>query len=165
LISISDLSVELGDFTLKNACLDVKDGEYMVVLGPTGAGKTVLLESIAGLYPIKQGHIRLRGKEVTSLEPARRNVSIVYQDHALFPHLSVKNNIIFGLKVKKKSGDDIQAALEQVVNLLGISSLLHRQPSTLSGGERQKVAMARALRSAGRTSPRRTPVCSGPLYS
>ncbi len=145
MISISDLSVELGDFTLKNACLDVKDGEYMVVLGPTGAGKTVLLESIAGLYPIKQGHIRLRGKEVTSLEPARRNVSIVYQDHALFPHLSVKNNIIFGLKVKKKSGDDIQTALEQVVNLLGISSLLHRQPSTLSGGERQKVAMARAL--------------------
>ncbi len=145
MISIRDLSVELGDFTLKNASLDVTDGEYMVILGPTGAGKTVLLESIAGLYPIKHGQIWLRGKEVTKLEPDKRKISIVYQDHALFPHLSVKENIIFGLKVKKAAHGAIEKALDQVVNLLGIRALLHRRPSTLSGGERQKVAMARAL--------------------
>jgi len=145
MISIRDLSVELGDFTLKNASLDVTDGEYMVILGPTGAGKTVLLESIAGLYPIKHGQIWLRGKEVTKLEPDKRKISIVYQDHALFPHLSVKENIIFGLKVKKTAHGAIEKALDQVVNLLGIRALLHRRPSTLSGGERQKVAMARAL--------------------
>jgi len=145
MISIRDLSVELGDFTLKNANLDVTDGEYMVILGPTGAGKTVLLESIAGLYPIKHGQIWLRGKDVTRLEPDKRKISIVYQDHALFPHLSVKENIIFGLKVKKAAHVEIEKALEHVVNLLGIRALLHRRPSTLSGGERQKVAMARAL--------------------
>jgi len=145
MISIRDLSVELGDFTLKNASLDVTDGEYMVILGPTGAGKTVLLESIAGLYPIKHGQIWLRGKEVTKLEPDKRKISIVYQDHALFPHLSVKENIIFGLKLKKAAHGAIEKALDQVVNLLGIRALLHRRPSTLSGGERQKVAMARAL--------------------
>jgi molybdate transport system ATP-binding protein/molybdate/tungstate transport system ATP-binding protein len=145
MISIRGLSVELGDFTLKNASLDVTDGEYLVILGPTGAGKTVLLESIAGLYPIKHGQIWLRGKEVTKLEPDKRGVSIVYQDHALFPHLSVKENIIFGLKVKKAAHGAIEKALAQVVNLLGIRALLHRRPSTLSGGERQKVALARAL--------------------
>jgi molybdopterin-binding protein len=117
----------------------------MVILGPTGSGKTVLLESIAGLYPIKQGQVMLRGKEVTKLEPDKRNISIIYQDHALFPHLSVKENIVFGLKVKKTAHSEVEKALDQVVNLLGIKSLLHRRPSTLSGGERQKVAMARAL--------------------
>jgi len=145
MISIRDLSVDLGDFTLKNANLDVVDGEYMVILGPTGAGKTVLLESIAGLYPIKHGQIWLRGKELTKLEPDKRRISIVYQDQALFPHLTVKENIIFGLKVKKAARCEIEKALEQVVNLLGIHSILHRCPATLSGGERQKVALARAL--------------------
>jgi molybdenum ABC transporter ATP-binding protein len=145
MISIRDLSVELGDFTLKNASLEIADGEYMVILGPTGAGKTVLLESIAGLYPIKHGQVWLRGKEVTKLEPDKRKISIVYQDHALFPHLSVKENIVFGLKVKKTAYGEIEKSLDQVVNLLGIRALLNRRPSTLSGGERQKVAMARAL--------------------
>jgi len=145
MIRIRDLCVALGDFTLKNANLEVADGEYMVVVGPTGAGKTVLLESIAGLYPIRQGQIWLRGDEATRLEPERRGVSIVYQDHALFPHLSVQENILFGLKMRKAGPDEIEKALAMAVNLFGVSALLHRRPATLSGGERQKVALARAL--------------------
>lgn len=145
MISIRNLFVELGDFTLKNASLDVEDGEYMVVVGPSGAGKTVLLESIAGLYPLKEGEIWLRGKEATRMRPEERRVSIVYQDHALFPHMSVRDNIVFGLKMRKKDPDRAEKALSRVVDLFGISSLLHRKPMTLSGGERQKVALARAL--------------------
>ncbi len=145
MISIRNLFVELGDFTLKNASLDVEDGEYMVVVGPSGAGKTVLLESIAGLYPLKDGEIWLRGKEATRMRPEERQVSIVYQDHALFPHLTVRENIVFGLRMRKAGADVIRDALARVVDLFGISSLLHRKPMTLSGGERQKVALARAL--------------------
>lgn len=145
MISIRNLFVELGDFTLKDASLDVEDGEYMVVVGPSGAGKTVLLESIAGLFPLKQGEIWLRGKEATWLKPEQRRVSIVYQDHALFPHLSVRENIVFGLRMHKTKPEEIRDALTRVVDLFGISSLLHRRPTTLSGGERQKVALARAL--------------------
>jgi ABC-type Fe3+/spermidine/putrescine transport system ATPase subunit len=145
MIRIRNLCIELGDFTLKNANIEVAEGEYMVVVGPSGAGKTVLLESIAGLYPIRQGQIWLRGDEATRLEPERRGVSIVYQDHALFPHLSVQENILFGLKMRKTGPDEIKKALAMVVDLFDISSLLHRRPLTLSGGERQKVALARAL--------------------
>lgn len=145
MISIRDLCVEIGDFKLKKANIDVLDGEYMVMLGPTGAGKTVILESIAGLYPLKGGQVLLRGRDVTGLPPDKRRVSIVYQDHALFPHLSVRENILFGLKARKVEKMEQERMLEKVVSLLAISSLLHRSPPTLSGGERQKSAMARAL--------------------
>jgi len=145
MIQVKNLCVDLGDFMLSDINLHIKPGEYFVVLGPTGAGKTVLLETIAGLHPIKSGEIRVKGKEVTQLEPEKRNISIVYQDHVLFPHLSVKDNILFGLKIRKHPEQEIQATLDWMTGLLGISHLLHRKPETLSGGERQKVALARAL--------------------
>jgi len=145
MIQIKNLCVGLGDFLLQDINLSVAEGEYFIILGPTGAGKTVLLESIAGLYPAKSGEIWLRGKEVTQLEPEKRSISIVYQDHALFPHLSVKDNIVFGLKLRKRTRQETEAALDWVAKLLGISHLLERKPNTLSGGERQKVALARAL--------------------
>ena len=145
MIEIKNLYVDLKDFKLQDINLSISEGEYFIILGPTGAGKTVLLESIAGLYPIKSGEIRLRGKEVTRLEPEKRGISIVYQDHALFPHLSVKDNIIFGLKLRKQPKPGVEAALDWIAELLGISHLLNRKPDTLSGGEQQKVALARAL--------------------
>jgi len=145
MISIRNLYVELGDFTLKDASLDVKDGEYMVVVGPSGAGKTVLLESIAGLYSPERGEILLRGRDVTRLSPERRHVSIVYQDHALFPHLCVRDNILFGLRMRKIDEKECSEAFSRVVELFSIRSLLDRDPQTLSGGEQQKVALARAL--------------------
>jgi molybdopterin-binding protein len=145
MIKLKNLSVDLGDFVLKDITLTIEEGEYFIILGPTGAGKTVLLESIAGLHPIKNGEIWLRGKEVTRVEPEKRRVSIVYQDHVLFPHLSVKDNIIFGLKMNKAPADERKVRLNWVAELLGITNLLHRRPDTLSGGEKQKVALGRAI--------------------
>jgi len=145
MIQVKNLWVELDKFLLREINLDVEPGEYFVILGPTGAGKTVLLESIAGLYPLKRGQIWLKGKEVTHLEPEKRNISIVYQDHVLFPHLSVAENILFGLKLKGQPHTELTEALNWLSDLLGIAHLLDRRPETLSGGERQKVALARAL--------------------
>jgi len=145
MIKVRNLWVELGDFTLQNANLDISNGEYFVILGPTGAGKTVLLESIAGLYPLKEGRIWLNGNEVTRLEPEKRGISIVYQDQMLFPHLSVRDNIIFGLKIRKIKPPEIEQTLSWLARLLEIHHLLNRKPDTLSGGEKQKVALARAL--------------------
>lgn len=145
MIQIKNLCVNLGDFLLRDINLDVGTGEYFIILGPTGAGKTVLLESIAGLYPVKSGEIWLREKDVTQLEPEKRNISIVYQDNVLFPHLSVAENITFGLKLQRRSHQELREALDWLSDLLGITSLLQRSPVTLSGGEQQKVALARAL--------------------
>jgi len=145
MIDIKNLCVDLGDFVLKDVNLTIDEGEYFVILGPTGAGKTVLLESVAGLYPVQSGQIWLRGKEVTRVEPERRKVSIVYQDHVLFPHLSVRDNITFGLRMNKAGPQEIASALDKVTKLLDIKHLLHRKPDTLSGGEKQKIALARAI--------------------
>ena len=145
MIKVSDLWVDLGEFVLQNANLEIEPGEYFVILGPTGAGKTVLLESIAGLYPLKQGRIWLNDEDVTSLEPEKRRISIVYQDQMLFPHLSVRDNIVFGLKIRKVDISDMGNTILWLSRLLGIEHLLERRPDTLSGGEKQKVALARAL--------------------
>jgi ABC-type sugar transport system ATPase subunit len=145
MIEVRNLCVDLGEFALSDITLDIEESEYFIILGPTGAGKTVLLESIAGLYPIKSGEIWLRGKEVTRVQPEKRRIGIVYQDHVLFPHLSVRDNIVFGLRMHKTKTDEIADRLNWVAELLGISYLLHRRPDTLSGGEKQKVALGRAI--------------------
>ncbi len=145
MIEVKNLYVDLGEFVLEDISLNIEEGEYFIILGPTGAGKTVLLESIAGLYPVKSGEIWLRGKEVTGVEPEKRRISIVYQDHVLFPHLSVKDNLTFGLRMHKTGADAEKDRLSWVTELLGIGSLLHRRPDTLSGGEKQKVALGRAI--------------------
>jgi molybdate/tungstate transport system ATP-binding protein len=145
MIQIKNLCVDLGDFLLRDINLNIEAGEYFVILGPTGAGKTVLLESIAGLYPLKSGEIWLRGNKVNRLGPEKRGVSIVYQDHVLFPHLSVAENIVFGLKLHKQPRSELNRVLDWLSELLNIAHLLDRNPETLSGGERQKVALARAL--------------------
>jgi molybdate/tungstate transport system ATP-binding protein len=145
MIQIKNLSVDLGDFLLSDINLHVEAGDYFVILGPTGAGKTVLLESIAGLYPLKSGEIWLRGTNVTRLEPEKRGISIVYQDHVLFPHLSVAENITFGLRLHRQPQKELARVLNWLSDLLDIGHLLDRKPETLSGGEKQKVALARAL--------------------
>jgi ABC-type Fe3+/spermidine/putrescine transport system ATPase subunit len=120
------------------------------MLGPTGAGKTILLESITGLHRISSGRIALGGMDLAGLTPDKRNISIVYQDCALFPHYSVRENVIFGLKLRKTQAAYVRETLDRVTALLDISELLDRWPETLSGGEKQKVALARAIA----TSPR-----------
>ena len=145
MIAIKNLKVNLGDFLLRNINLDVNPGEYFVLLGPTGAGKTVLLEAVAGLYPVLEGDIWIGDRRITGLNPEKREIGIVYQDQALFPHLTVENNVAFGLKVKKCSRAEAKAKIRAMAEVIGISHLLKRNPATLSGGEKQKVALARAL--------------------
>ena len=145
MIEVKDLTVSLGDFVLQHATLSIERGEYFIILGPTGAGKTVLLESIAGLYPVETGEIWLDGKDITYVEPEKRNIGVVYQDYVLFPHLSVKDNITYGLRVKRRPKTEINDTLQRLVSLLNIGHLLDRKPDTLSGGESQKVSLARAL--------------------
>ncbi|MGD9009122.1 MAG: ABC transporter ATP-binding protein [Desulfobacteraceae bacterium] len=145
MIRIENLCVGLPDFSLDDISLHVAAGEFFVLLGPTGAGKTVLLDSVAGLLPVENGRIRLAGRDVTHLSPEKRGVGIVYQDSALFPHLTVKDNIQYGLRYQKNSTGGQTTKLDQLVDALGIGHLLHRNVTTLSGGEKQRVALARAL--------------------
>ena len=145
MIEVRGLKVDLGGFLLRDIDLHVEPGEYFIVLGPTGAGKTVLLEAIAGLYPVLAGTVSVNGRDVTHLKPEQRGIAIVYQDQVLFPHLSVEQNIAFGLKSIKRPGQHIQASVTRMAQVFGIVDLLGRDPTTLSGGEKQKVALARAL--------------------
>jgi len=144
-VQVLDLWVDLEEFHLRRITLDVEAGEYFVVLGPTGAGKTVLLEAIAGLHPPRQGRIFVDGEDVTDLPPERRSIGFVYQDYALFPHLSVAENIAFGLRLRGMERRAIEKRVAGIGQLLSIHHLLHRRPGTLSGGEQQRVALARAL--------------------
>ena len=145
MIKVSDLTVKLGDFSLREVNLDVDSGEYFIILGPTGAGKTVLVETIAGLHPVVKGTVSVDGRDITNLQPERRGLGIVYQDHVLFPHLSVWENVAFGLKSARCPKRDIRPKVEKVAQLVNIDHLLQRKPRGLSGGERQRVSLARAL--------------------
>lgn len=145
MIEIKELSLNLGSFSLIDINLTIGDGEYYVILGPTGAGKTVLLEYIAGLHRIKQGQIVVDGNDVTHLMPEERSIGYVPQDYVLFPFLNVKENIAFGLRQRNYPRKEIPGRVIHLADLLGISHLLNRDTRSLSGGEKQRVAIARAL--------------------
>lgn len=145
MINIKDLEIDFSEFSLNNINLSVENKDFMVLMGPTGAGKTVLLEAIAGLIPIKKGHIFIGGKEITYLPPEKRGISIVYQDHALFPHLTVLENIRYGLQYHKIDKKEANNRLKYLIDELNINHLTKRLPLNLSGGELQRVALARAL--------------------
>ncbi len=145
MIAIEDLHIDLGEFALRGIDLEVEDGDYMMILGPTGAGKTVLLETIAGIYEPDRGKIYLDGEDITRISPRNRFLGMVYQDYMLFPHLTVEDNILFGLKARKVKKDKAVGRAMKLANMLSVSHLLHRRPDTLSGGEQQRVAIARAL--------------------
>ena len=145
MISLNNVYKSLGQFKLKNISLNIKNNEYFVILGPTGTGKTVILELIAGMYPPDQGEIWISGENVTHKYPEERHIGFVYQDYMLFPHLTVEENILFGLKIKRASRELMNARRDEITEMLGIKALLKRYPATLSGGEQQRVAIARAL--------------------
>nr|WP_240920784.1 ATP-binding cassette domain-containing protein [Thermococcus sp. CX2] len=135
----------MGEFRLEDVSLDIEKGEYVTVIGPTGSGKSILLETIAGFYKPQKGQIILEGRDITELPPERRGISVVYQDYVLFPHMSVYDNIAYGLRKRVKDEGKIQEEIQRIAEVLGIDHLLHRRPTTLSGGEQQRAAIARAL--------------------
>jgi ABC-type Fe3+/spermidine/putrescine transport system ATPase subunit len=145
LIQIRELSIRLGEFAVHEANMEVAEGEYFVLLGPTGAGKTVLLECLAGLYRPDRGEIFVAGQRVNDIPPERRGLGYLPQDYALFPHLNVAQNIGFGMRLRKRPKGEIARKTQELAALLGITPLLRRSVVRLSGGERQRVALARAL--------------------
>jgi molybdate/tungstate transport system ATP-binding protein len=145
LIVVEGLVVEAGGFRLEVERLEVGAGEYLVVLGPSGVGKTLLLHAIAGLVRPRRGRILVGGRDVTGEPPERRGVSLVPQDYGLFPHMSVLDNIAYGLRVRGWPRSEAHGRARRYAGLLGIGHLLGRRPPTLSGGEQQRVALARAL--------------------
>ncbi len=144
-IHISNLRVTRGEFVLRVDGLDVHAGEIFAILGSTGSGKTVLMESIAGAYPIDEGSILLDGKEAQSLPIQQRHLGILYQDYALFPHLNVWENIAYGLRRARPRRPDVEERVSEMLELFGIGHLAQRFPGVISGGEAQRVALARAL--------------------
>lgn len=144
-LALQGLEVRAGDFSLSGIDLGLRAGEYLAILGPTGAGKTLLLETVAGLRRPRAGRILVAGTDVTPLPPERRGMGYVVQDYALFPHLSVFENIAFGLRLRRLSKGEIRRRVGEMAVLVGIEELLTRGVEGLSGGERQRVALARVL--------------------
>ena len=145
LIALEDLSVVVGDFHLDRITIEADDGEYLVVLGPSGAGKTVLLEVIAGLRAPDSGTVTVNRQDMINVPPEHRSIGLVYQDYSLFPHMTAAENIAYGLKLQKRPVQVIHERVETLLAELGISSLKDRYPGSMSGGEQQRVAIARAL--------------------
>jgi multiple sugar transport system ATP-binding protein len=125
--------------------LTVQSGEFMVLVGPSGCGKSTLLRMIAGLEEITAGHGYIGEREVTNLSPRDRDVAMVFQNYALYPHLSVERNLAYGLRVRRTPKPEIKQRVQEVAHMLGLEELLDRRPAALSGGQRQRVAMGRAI--------------------
>ncbi|MCK4472249.1 MAG: ABC transporter ATP-binding protein, partial [Anaerolineae bacterium] len=125
--------------------LSIEDQEFVVLLGPSGCGKTTLLRAVAGLGMASEGRIRIGGQDVTYLPPRERNISMVFQSYAIFPHMKVYDNIAFGLKMHKFDKAEIEGRVQQAAEMLHIEDMLDRYPSKMSGGQRQRVAVARAI--------------------
>jgi multiple sugar transport system ATP-binding protein len=132
-IAVDDLSLEIGD------------GEFMVLVGPSGCGKSTILRILAGLEEVTAGEVYIAGRQVTDLPSKQRDVAMVFQNYALYPHMSVEQNLGFGLKLRKTPKDEIKRRVTEAAKILGLEPLLARKPVALSGGQRQRVAMGRAM--------------------
>ena len=145
MITIEHVFIDLSEFWLQDITLSIAEGEFFMLLGPTGAGKTVLLEAIAGLIPVTRGRIIIKDRDMTNLPPEHRGIGIVYQDYSLFPHLSAYENITYGLRYHPRDPRKAKEWVNWLMEELDIQSLAKRSPTHLSGGEKQRVALARAL--------------------
>src|SRR5438132_7677812 len=135
-----------GDVVAVDAVsLEIASGEFLVLVGPSGCGKSTLLRMIAGLEDVTDGSILIDERDVTELPPRSRDIAMVFQNYALYPHMTVRENLGYGLKVRRTSKPEISNRVEQVAELLGLDKLLDRRPAALSGGQRQRVAMGRAI--------------------
>src|SRR5512132_2065130 len=125
--------------------LEIADGEFMVLVGPSGCGKSTILRMIAGLEEVTAGEITIGDRQVTDLEPKARDIAMVFQSYALYPHMTVEQNLAFGLKLRKLPKQEINERVRRVAKILKIEEFLKRKPRALSGGQRQRVAMGRAI--------------------
>lgn len=144
-LNIKNLTLSLKNFRLEDVSLDLPRGKVMIILGPSGSGKSVLLETIAGFHRPQRGAVRIDGREITALPPENRDIGFMFQDYALFPHKTVLQNITFSLQFRRAKDGPPGITVDQTMEMLRITSLAHRYPDTLSGGEKQRVALARAL--------------------
>ena len=145
MIEVQNLSIRVAAFALEQISFTIATGQYGVLMGRTGSGKTTILETICGLKPVVIGVIKLFGEDVTRLRPAARGIGYVPQDRALFTTMSVRENLAFGLHIQKWSREAIETRVQELADLLGLKSLLDRKPFGLSGGESQRIALGRAL--------------------
>lgn len=134
-----------GVSAVREVSLDIRDGEFMILLGPSGCGKSTTLRMIAGLETITSGELLIGERRVNDVDPAERDIAIVFQNYALYPHMTVADNLGFGLKLRGIAREEIDRRRDRIANMLGIEPLLARKPSQLSGGQRQRVALGRAL--------------------
>jgi ABC-type Fe3+/spermidine/putrescine transport system ATPase subunit len=145
MIEIDHLHASFGSFALRDISLAIDKGEYWVILGPSGCGKTVLMQTIAGFFAPTRGRILVGGRDITALPPERRRMGLVFQQAALFPHRSVRENIAYGLRARGTPAQEIERTVGDLVQRLHLGDVIPRPVATLSGGEAQRVAIARAL--------------------
>jgi sn-glycerol 3-phosphate transport system ATP-binding protein len=145
-VSLRDLRKKYGELeVIHGVSMEVADGEFVVIVGPSGCGKSTLLRMVAGLEPITSGEIRIGERVVNDLEPKDRDIAMVFQNYALYPHMSVYQNMSYGLRIKGFSRDDIETRVQKAAAILELGDFLKRKPRQLSGGQRQRVAMGRAI--------------------
>ena len=145
-VIIRNLNKNFDTFhAVKDVTLDIRDREFVVLVGPSGCGKTTTLRMVAGLESISSGQILIDDTVVNDLPPMDRDIAMVFQNYALYPHMTVFDNMAFGLKMRKFDRDKIGARVREAAEVLGIQALLHRKPRQLSGGQRQRVALGRAI--------------------
>ena len=145
-IKIENAQKRYGDnIIIENLSIDIKQGEFFTLLGPSGCGKTTLLRMIAGFNSIEKGNFYFNEKRINDLDPAKRNIGMVFQNYAIFPHLTVEQNVEFGLKNRKVSKEEMKIETEKFLKLMQIDEYRDRMPERLSGGQQQRVALARAL--------------------
>src|SRR3982750_284446 len=149
-ISISNVVKRYGAGAKTNQVIhgvnaEITDGEFVVIVGPSGCGKSTLLRMVAGLEEISGGEIAIGGRVVNNLEPAERDIAMVFQNYALYPHMSVFDNMAYGLKIRKLPVPEIKERVDKAAAILELSHLLDRKPRQLSGGQRQRGAMGRAI--------------------
>src|SRR5690349_10106251 len=145
-IHIEHVTKSYGQLTvLKDFSLDIADGEFVVFVGPSGCGKSTMLKILAGLEEATTGTIRIGGRDVTDLAPGDRDIAMVFQNYALYPHLTVRKNMGFGLKMRGTAPAEIDRRVTETAKILGVEHLLDRRPKALSGGQRQRVALGRAI--------------------
>src|SRR5881409_1478137 len=134
-----------GTAAVSDLDLDIDDGEFIVLVGPSGCGKTTALRMVAGLESITQGTIHIDGRVVNAVPPKERDIAMVFQNYALYPHMTVYDNMAFGLKLRKLAKSEIDRRVREAAGILGLQDFLSRKPKALSGGQRQRVAMGRAI--------------------